>query len=1329
MNEETLFQEALSRSPPERAAFLAQACAGRSELRASIEALLGAHEKSSNILDAPPDDARGLATGDFTPESGHGQPGTNGYRSTIEPGLVIAGRYTLVELIGEGGMGEVWVAKQSEPVKRKVAIKLIKTGMDSKAVLARFEQERQALALMDHPNIARVLDGGMTPTGQPFFVMDLVNGLSLTKFCDEAKLTLQQRLELFVPICQAVQHAHQKGIVHRDLKPANILVTMIDAKPVPKIIDFGVAKATSGRLTDESLSTHFGAVVGTLEYMSPEQAGYSGDDVDTRADIYSLGVLLYELLTGLRPFDAKRLRKTALTEMIRIIKEEEPSKPSTRLSTDESLASSAALRHIEPKKLMALLRGDLDWVVMKCLEKQRERRYETANALARDIQRYLNDEPVEACPPSVTYRFKKFAKKNRTALTTAATIAFLLVAGAGVSIWQAVRANRAASAERQAKLDAEEKATAEKTARQEAVRQQKFAEGIAQFVCQDFLALTSVEGQDRFGGEGKEALSKDTTLQQLLDRAAQKLRTRKDLDPQIEAELCWIIGVNFRASGEAKKAVEFLERALKLRSDVLGRDHEDTINAMNSLGVAYGSAGYPDKGLRLIEEAFKLHRAKMGPDHPNTIMCMVNLALSHRDAGTLEAAIPIQEEALKHSQEKLGPEHSTTLTAMSNLARTYQLAGKLNQALALREKTVLLQKKKLGPDHYLTLDGMRALAETHYEMGKFDLALTLYEEAVKLQKAKLGPDDPDTLNCMNSLVTAYLKMGKPTLAVPLAEEVLKVRQAKLDADHPDVICSRHNLAEAYRESGRLDLALPQTEETLKLLKAKFGAGHPELAFTMNALAGIYDAAGKRDLALPLWEESFKLQKIKFGPDHPVTLGTMNNLAVTYRSMGKLDLAIPLLEEGLKRQRTKLGPDHPDTLVTMANLADAHRANGKISVALELLEEVVKRSKANLGPDDPNTTRLTGVLAAAYWSAKQLDKSIPLFEDALKRQMVSPGPTHSDTMKTIANLGVNYRDAGRIDEAIPLLEKAHQAAKKNGDWQSIGPDLFKAYQIAGKWNLAAPILEEAFADRKAKLGPDHPTTLTMMNNLATTYYSAKQLDKSIPLFEETLKIQEAKFGRDNRNTLWIIANLGVNYRDGGRLHEAISLLEEVYQAREKYPEFRVKGLDLLAAYAMASENAKLTHLLPELMAESRKVSPNQIPKMADALAQICQGLSEMKKWVEVEPLLRECLAIREKSLPDDWRTFNTMSALGGALLGQKKYSDAEPLLLKGYEGMKRREKTIPPQGKIRIPEAVERLVQLYESLDNKDEAAKWRAEWDAAKKSAETKPPPPENNPK
>src|SRR5262245_39307531 len=390
-------------------------------MRKRIDILLAAFAAGKDKLEPPPN-------GDET-RTAPGQPATIDYRPGAEPGTIIAGRYKLLERIGEGGMGEVWVAKQTEPVQRKVALKLIKAGMDSRQVLVRFEAERQALALMDHPHIAKVLDGGLTADQRPYFVMELVNGQPLTKFCDEARLTPRERLELFVPVCQAIQHAHQKGIVHRDLKPTNILVTLYDGRPVPKVIDFGVAKATAGRLTEETLSTQFGAVVRTFEYMAPEQAGFSALDVDTRADVYSLGVILYELLTGLRPFEGSRLRKAAIDELFRILREEEPPRPSTKLSTDASLPTAAAARRTDPKKLAALMRGELDWIVMKCLEKDRSRRYETVSALARDVERYLRDETVEARPPSAGYRARKFMRRNRGRVIAAGLLFLVLIAG------------------------------------------------------------------------------------------------------------------------------------------------------------------------------------------------------------------------------------------------------------------------------------------------------------------------------------------------------------------------------------------------------------------------------------------------------------------------------------------------------------------------------------------------------------------------------------------------------------------------------------------------------------------------------------------------------------------------------------------------------------------------------------------------------------------------------------------------------------------------------------------------------------------------------------
>jgi cytochrome c-type biogenesis protein CcmH/NrfG len=419
-------------SPADRVAYIVRVCGGDEDLRRRVQRLVEAHFQAGSFL-AEPSYAAG-ATGPFDPQSPESAtaaaPGEG-------PGTVI-GPCKLLEQIGEGGFGVVFMAQQQEPIRRKVALKVLKPGMDSKQVIARFEAERQALALMDHPNIARVFDGGATPSGRPYFIMELVNGVPITEFCDEHHLTPRQRLELFVSVCQAVQHAHQKGIIHRDLKPSNVLVALYDGKPVPKVIDFGIAKAAGQQLTDKTLVTGFGAIVGTLEYMSPEQAEINQLDIDTRSDIYSLGVLLYELLTGSPPFTKKDMEAGGLLETLRVIREQEPTKPSAKLSTAEGLPTLAANRGTEPAKLTRLVRGELDWIVMKALEKDRNRRYETASAFAADVQRYLTDEPVLACPPSAWYRFGKFARRNRTQLALAVALGLLLSAG-GAFGWHSDR--------------------------------------------------------------------------------------------------------------------------------------------------------------------------------------------------------------------------------------------------------------------------------------------------------------------------------------------------------------------------------------------------------------------------------------------------------------------------------------------------------------------------------------------------------------------------------------------------------------------------------------------------------------------------------------------------------------------------------------------------------------------------------------------------------------------------------------------------------------------------------------------------------------------------
>ncbi len=459
-------------------------------------------------------------------------------------GTVVAGRYTLVEVIGEGGMGSVYLASQTEPVKRQVALKLIKTGMDSRAVLARFDAERQALALMDHPNIARIYDGGVTQAGQPFFVMELVKGVPLTDYCDRQRLPVKARLELFVAVCQAVQHAHQKGIIHRDLKPGNVLVTEVDGRPTPKVIDFGVAKAAEVKLTDMSLAD-VGAIVGTPAYMSPEQADPSSMDIDTRTDVYSLGVMLYELLTGSPPIDAKQFERGAILEMLRMVREVDPARPSTKLSTTDALPSIAANRSIEPARLAKLLQGELDWVVMKALEKDRTRRYETANGFARNIQRYLADEVVEARPPSRGYRLKKFVKRNKGQVIAAGLVFLALVAGiVGTSLGMASaqRAQQAEAEQRANAVDQRDKAIAAETkAREEAAKTQT----INDFLTQDLL--TQAEPANN-------AVEDKVTLLEVLDRAAEKVGTRFADQPELERALRATIAQTYHGLASWEKA-------------------------------------------------------------------------------------------------------------------------------------------------------------------------------------------------------------------------------------------------------------------------------------------------------------------------------------------------------------------------------------------------------------------------------------------------------------------------------------------------------------------------------------------------------------------------------------------------------------------------------------------------------------------------------------------------------------------------------------------------------------------------------------------------------
>jgi serine/threonine protein kinase/Flp pilus assembly protein TadD len=900
MGEETLFHEALTKPPRECAAFLEAACAGQPDLRAAVEALLAAHEGSGSLLDRPPAERGPAADAD---PAAHRPVATTDYRPPVEPGLVMAGRYTLVEKVGEGGMGEVWVARQTEPVKRKVALKLIKAGMDSRAVLGRFEQERQALALMDHPNIARVLDGGLTPEGRPFFVMELVNGLPLTRFCDKARLTPRQRLELFVPVCQAVQHAHQKGIVHRDLKPANILVTLIDGKPVPKVIDFGVAKATAGKLTDQSLSTQFGAVIGTLEYMSPEQAGFAGEDIDTRADIYSLGVILYELLTGLRPLDANRLKKAALTEMIRILREEEPSKPSTRLSTEESLPSLAALRQTEPKKLMALLRGELDWVVMKCLEKQRDRRYETASGLARDVQRYLADEPVEARPPSAGYRLGKFLRRHKGPMLAASLVLLALLGGiVGTTVGMLHAKQRRIEAEEAQGREADQRGKAER-ARD---RTRQALDAMTSSVTGDSLTT-----QKEISDEQKKFLTEVLTYYQEFageqaDDEPSRART---------AEAAYRVGMIESRLGRNPEAVAAFRQARAL-FEQLAADFPAAPLCRHELAVSHNNLGVLLKNLGKGPEAEQQYRQalalqeKLAADFPAVPRYRQELAVSHNNLGNLlknlgkrveaeqqyRQALPLQEKlaaefpAVPAYRQELARSHNGLGLLLADLGKHPETEQQYRQALALQER--------LAADFPTVPDYRQELAGSHNNLGLLLAGLGKYPEAEKqlrqalALKEQLAADFPavpayrqELAGSHNNLGAVLAGLGKGPEAEQEHRQALALLE-KLAADFPAMPQYQINLGGVYgnfgnliRDGGQPGNSLEWYAKAIRTLTAvrdldrRLVLPRQFLRNSHGGRAAAYDALHQYAEALKDWDRAIELSPPQEQPSYRASRAT------------------------------------------------------------------------------------------------------------------------------------------------------------------------------------------------------------------------------------------------------------------------------------------------------------------------------------------------------------------------------------------------------------------------------------------------------------------------
>ncbi|MCC6361784.1 MAG: serine/threonine protein kinase [Phycisphaerales bacterium] len=854
------------------------------------------------------------------------------------------GLYKVLQKIGSGGFGDVYMAEQEEPVRRRVALKIIKLGMDTKQVIARFEAERQALAMMDHPNIARVLDAAVTETGRPYFVMELVKGEPITAYCDREKLSIAARLDAFAQVCRAVHHAHQKAVIHRDIKPSNVLVSTVDGRPLAKVIDFGIAKATDHRLTEKTLFTEFHQMIGTPEYMSPEQAGGS-PDVDTRTDIYSLGVLLYELLTGTPPLPREQMRSAAYAEMQRIIREVEPPTPSVRLGgllsrrgtigpRDEgepkpdstppphaargaSIEIVAEHRQTDPPTLLRTIRGELDWIVMKCIEKDRGRRYDSAGSLAAEIGNYLTGEPVQAAPPSALYRLRKFVRKHRVGVTAGTLVALALLFGLIATTIGLQSAIEAWEAETIARKDAEAARVVAADNERKAANEAAKARAALGFVTEMFGSIDPVLARGH-----------DVTVAEVLEPAAEKVgRTFAD-DPEGESVVRHVLGQAYAHLARYPDALKELKRAWELRQALHREDDAQTISMLNDLGIAVLETGDVPRARDLLGEALQRREATLGKLHRDTLATRSVLAFCRQLGGDLEGTLSDIRAVMVDQEKSLGASDRDTLESMCSLADMLGSAGKVDEALAAAEEAYGRAAAALGEESNLALMAGSIKAEMLVTLGRDEEAATLLEKIASGKEKLYGQNHPSTLLTLDLLARTLGNLRQDERAIALSRTIAERAGKTLGERHSTTLVFMNNLAQALRKAGQLDEAEPIYRRLIEVRREMDGGDSQDLLIAKSNLGLLLLQRKTPADALPLFEESLKGFRKILPPDHWMLGVALLNLGKCQTALGKYADAERSLLDGHGVLEKTLGAVHGRTKLVKAALAELYDAWGK-----------------------------------------------------------------------------------------------------------------------------------------------------------------------------------------------------------------------------------------------------------------------------------------------------------------------------------------------------------------------------------------------------------------
>ncbi len=998
-----------------------------------------------------PDASPTAASGTREGESSRDQPGTQ------------VGPYKLLSILGEGGFGTVWLAERREPMVQRVALKIIKPGMDSKAVVARFEQERQALAVMDHPNVARVFDGGVTDAGargggRPYFVMELVQGEPLNTFCDRHQLTIRERLELFIPICEAVQHAHSKGIVHRDIKPSNILVSMKDGHAVPKVIDFGIAKAITHEAWGHTAFTQQGTVIGTSEYMSPEQIS-GALDIDTRSDVYSLGVVLYEVLVGALPFDAATLRSASFVEVQRIIREVDPPRPSTRLSgvdhrTGEGIASA---RRVERERLASELKRELEWIPLKAMRKERVRRYASADAMGADIRRYLDGRPLEAAPESRAYLFKKFVRRHRVETIAAAAVFLALIAGLAGTISQA----REASLQRDAALAAQTGETEQRklaeSQREEALRQKSAAEtnataaeaararaqAITDFVTtalrssDPFAVSGNGSGAGSGGGGGAVGGRHDTTILGAMELALRDLDAgRFKDDPETEAALRSTIATILENNGRAREAEPLYRAALETYRARYPGDHPLVANALHSLSRNLHTLGRPEAE-PMCRESLAMYERLTPRDEGAIARGLSALGLMLADLGRASDGVAPLTESLRireqlHSNDNGGDngrDSAEVAISLSNLASVLRAAGRAEEASPLAARALEMRERLYKGDHPDVANSLDTLAMIELTLGRLPEAETLYTRALEMRTRLFPGDHPTIAENLNMVAWVREDMDRAEEAGSLYQRALDMRRRLFPGNHPEVAASIGNLGYNRQALGMYEEARALFIEADAMYRAVYPGDHPSIATNLSNLAMALNNLGEQEEATRIGAEALAMRQRLYPSDHPDVSESLNNLAVIYNGRGMPAEAEPLYRQAMEMSQRLYTGDHPGTAMSLSNLATVRLNLGRASDAASLYAESLDMYRRLYGDDNPRVTNAITNLARAQQAQGMTEAARANFDDAIRRLRAANPEGSGGLARVLWRSGVARMESNELDAALRDLEESVALSEK------------------------------------------------------------------------------------------------------------------------------------------------------------------------------------------------------------------------------------------------------------------------------------------------------------